>query len=282
MDHTPVLPQNRACQINDIARISRTGAQTFNHRCIIAVRHKADILTVGFVSHRQPVFCRQRTRIALAGQMAQRKAQIVQLVRRGGKQKIGLIAVGIHRHMQLRPRPDFALNIMPRRHAVCVEIAGGGQQILEFHPLIAADAGHRGGPRKIGIGEIFDHRLTEGVFVIQHIMRKSHGFGHPARIVNVAPRAARPFFSQRRPVIIKLQRHPHHIIARLRQNRRHHRRINAARHRHHHAGVGRRFRKPKRIQGVVTHFLVQCGGCKRSILAQYRKILPTLNPPLHR
>ena len=49
-------------------------------------------------------------------------------------------------------------------------------------------------------------------------MRKAHVFGHAARIMNVDPRAAGTFLRQGRPVIVKLQRHTHHIIAFLGQH----------------------------------------------------------------
>ena len=44
-------------------------------------------------------------------------------------------------------------------------------------------------------------------------MRKAHFFGHAACIVDVTTRAARAFFRQRRPVIVKLQGDAHDIIA---------------------------------------------------------------------
>ncbi len=113
------------------------------------------------------------------------------------------------------------------------------QQILELHPFIAANTRHRRRPRQIGIGKFINHRLAEGVFIVQHVMRKAHRLGHAPRIVNIPPRTARAFFRQRRPVIIKLQGHAHHIIAFIGQLRRHDRAIHPARHRHHNARLRR-------------------------------------------
>ena len=129
---------------------------------------------------------------------------------------------------------------MPRRHAVRVQILRGGQQVLELDPFVAANAGHRRRPGQIGIGEFFDHRLAEGVFIVQHVMREPHRLGHPPRVVNVPPRTAGTLFRQRRAVIVKLQGDAHDVIAFLGQHRRHNRTVDAARHRHNHARVGRR------------------------------------------
>ena len=98
------------------------------------------------------------------------------------------------------PAARFALDVMAGGHAIGVQILRRGQQILELHPLIAADAGHRGCARQIGIGEFLDHRLAEGVFVIQHIMRKAHGFGHArAHRECRARHSRRPFLASAAP-----------------------------------------------------------------------------------
>ena len=132
---------------------------------------------------------------------------------------------------------------MPRRHAIRVQILGCRQQILELDPFIAADARHRRRPGQVGVGKLLHHRFPEGILVIQHIVRKPHRFCHPPRIVNIPPRAARPFFRQRRPMVIKLQSDADDIITFLGQQRRHDRTVDAARHRHDDSRFRRRFRQ---------------------------------------
>ena len=110
---------------------------------------------------------------------------------------------------------------MARRHAISVQILGRGQQVFELYPLVAANAGHGGCPRKVSIGEIFDHGLAKGVFIIQHIMRKAHLFGHAAGIVNIAARTAGPLFGQSSAMIVKLQGHAHDVIALVLEHRGH-------------------------------------------------------------
>ena len=103
MDNAVVQAQNIARLINNLAGVCRAGAQLFDHGGIVAVGHKANVLTVGLISDRQAIFGRQSAGFGLGAQMPQGKAQVIQLVGRGGKQEIALIAVGISRTVQLRP-----------------------------------------------------------------------------------------------------------------------------------------------------------------------------------
>ena len=72
-----------------------------------------------------------------------------QLLWRRREQEIALILGRISGGMQLRPViAHHALNIVTRRHAIGIQILCGAQQVLEFHPLVAADARHRGRPAR--------------------------------------------------------------------------------------------------------------------------------------
>ncbi|OIQ64889.1 hypothetical protein GALL_535590 [mine drainage metagenome] len=209
-----MLTQHVARQIDDLARIGRTGPQLFDHRRIVPVRNEADILTVRLVRHRQPVFRSQGPRLGFRGEMAEREAQVGQLLGCSREQEIALVAVGIGRAMKLWPcRADLALNVVAGRHAVGLKIPGGLQQVLELHPLVAANAGHRRRARKIGVGEFVNHRLAEGVFVVEDVVGKAHFLGHAACVVDIAARTAGPLFRQRGAVVVKLQRDADHIIA---------------------------------------------------------------------
>ena len=67
---------------------------------------------------------RRRAGFGLGRQMPQRKAQVFKLLGRGREQEVGLIAHRIGGHVQFRPmRPCLALDIMPRGHAIGVEVA---------------------------------------------------------------------------------------------------------------------------------------------------------------
>ncbi len=111
--------QNAAIGMYDVARFSCTGAQFFDDACVVTVWDKADVLTVGLVRDRQAVFRRQRAGRILGRQMAQRKAQVIKLFRRGREQEIALIAVRILGTKPFRRvRAYIALDLMTGRHAV--------------------------------------------------------------------------------------------------------------------------------------------------------------------
>ena len=104
--------------------------------------------------------------------MAKREAQIVDLLARGGEQEIGLVARRVGGAVQLGPGRTFAaLDVVAGGKAVGFQFAGRGHEIAEFHPLVAADAGNRGGAGEILVGELLDYRFTETVF-ISNIMIK--------------------------------------------------------------------------------------------------------------
>ena len=150
-----------------------------------------------------------------------------------------MVAGSIGRTVKLWPGiADHALNIMARRHAIGVQILCSFKQILEFHPLIATDAGHRGGACQIAVGKFVNHRIAEDVLVIQHIMRKAHFLGHAAGIMNVDPGTAGPFLGKGCAVVIKLQGDADHVIPFLGQHGGHDRTVHAARHRHDNTRVG--------------------------------------------
>jgi hypothetical protein len=56
VDHAPVLAEDIAVHVHDLAGIRRAGAQLLDHGGIIAVRHEADVLAVGLVGHGSPYF----------------------------------------------------------------------------------------------------------------------------------------------------------------------------------------------------------------------------------
>ena len=75
--------QHLARHVHNLSRISRLGPQLFDDGGVVAVRNKADILTVRLVRHRQAVARRQGAGFRLAGQPAQGEAQIGKLLCRG-------------------------------------------------------------------------------------------------------------------------------------------------------------------------------------------------------
>ena len=81
-------------------------------------------------------------------------------------------------------------------------------------------------------------------------MRDGEPLGDLAGILDVLAGAAGTGFADRNTVIVELQRHAHHVIALLLEERCRDRRIDAARHGNHHAGVARRLVD---IEGIPGH-----------------------------
>ncbi len=119
---------------------------------------------------------------------------------------------------------------MASREAISPQIARELEQISEFWPHIAFDAGNGGAPGEIFIGEIVDHRLAKAALVIEHIMRDAQPIAHGARIANVAPGAAAAGAANRLAMIIKLQRDADHFSPGAHRERRHDRAVDPARH----------------------------------------------------
>ena len=133
---------------------------------------------------------------------------------------------------------------MAGRQQIGAEIVGGGEQIGEFHVLIAGDARNRGFARDIGSGEWLDHLLAKALLVIEHIVGNAEPRGDVARIVNILPRAARAFAVRRFAVIVELHRDADDIVAFGGEQRRRDGRVDAARHRDDDAGLGRGLIEP--------------------------------------
>ena len=141
---------------------------------------------------------------------------------------------------------------MARRHAIGVQILCGFKQILELHPFVATDAGHRRRTCQITVGKLVDHRIAKDVFVIQHVMGETHVLGHAAGVMNVDARTTGTFLGKGRAVIVKLKRHPNHVIALARQFRGDDRAVDTARHGHHHAGFAFGLCKAQGVQPGCT------------------------------
>jgi hypothetical protein len=88
--------------VDDVAGDRAMRPDPVDHRGVLALGHEADVLAVGLVGDRQAQLGGDATHLAL-GHPAQREAQEVQLVARGGEQEIALVLGRIGRAAQLRP-----------------------------------------------------------------------------------------------------------------------------------------------------------------------------------
>ena len=83
-----------AVEVDDIAGLDRIRPQPADDVGIASGRHEADVLAVLLVGDRETEASRQFARLRL-GHVAERKAQIVELLARGREQEIALVAIGV-------------------------------------------------------------------------------------------------------------------------------------------------------------------------------------------
>ena len=100
--------------------------QPLDHVGIVPGRHEADVLAVRLVGDRQAEAARQLAGLRL-GEVAERKAQQIDLLARGGEQKIALVALGLagaeERAAAARQRPRG--DVMAGRQHLGAEVARG-------------------------------------------------------------------------------------------------------------------------------------------------------------
>ena len=249
MDHAIMAGQNFALLIDDVAGLHGAGIELLDNARVIAVRHETDVLAVRLVGNNQPEFNSDLAHIAL-GHAAQRKAHEIQLLARGAKKKVALVARRIGGDVQFRAvhavGPSY---IMTGGQRVGAKFFCRRQQVGELHLLVAGDAGDRRFAARIGGGKIFHHRFFETRFVIQNVVRNAERLRNAARVVNVLAGAASAFFLRSGAGIVELQRHADDVIAFALEQRGGDGGIHATGHGNDHAGVARVLRKSKAVAG---------------------------------
>ena len=140
-----------------------------------------------------------------------------------------MIAIGIGGGVHLGAFcAHHTLNVVACGHAVGIQIAGCGEQVFEFYPFIAADAGHGCCTAKIAVCKFINNGIFKNVLIIEDIMREAHLFGNAARVVDIDPRTASARLGQSCAVIIELKRDADYVIAFFGQHSCDNRAINAA------------------------------------------------------
>jgi hypothetical protein len=187
------------------------------------------------------------------GHVAERKAQEIDLLLRGGEQEIALVAVGVGRSIEramcaVRARAD----VVTGRQHVGVEVARGLQEIGELDRLVAGDTGYRGFAGKIGIGEVVDHRLAEAAFIVEHVMGNAQRLADAARIVDILAGAAGAGLAHRFAMIVELQRDADDLVALGMQQAGHDGGIDAAGHGDDDTRLFWRLGDVERIHGVSS------------------------------
>src|SRR6516164_333349 len=241
MDDAGMSAQHAAVEIDDLARLGCAGLEPLDHLGVAARRHEADVLAVVLVGNREAEPARQLARLGL-GLVAEREAERLELLARGGKEEIALIALllarAIERAAAVRawPRGD----VMTGRQYLGAELARGREQIAELDRLVALDARHRRLARHIAFGEAVDHHFLEAALVVEHVVGNADPLRHRARVIDVLAGAAGTLAMGRGAMVVELQRDADDVVALGLEQRRRDRGIDATRHGDDHAGGLRR------------------------------------------
>ena len=234
---TPVLSENPPLEIDDLPRRLGLRPQPLHQACIVAVGNEADVLTVGFGRDLQSDLRGDPSHLVL-WQIAQWKAQEVELLARGPVEEVALVSPRVGALVQLDATVlHDAPHIMARRQAIRPKLARESDEVHELHPLVAARARDRRAPVGIFIDEAVDHAFAEAGFVVEHVVGDPETVRDLLGIVDVLPRAARAGAPHRLAVIVELERHPDHVRAGPRGERGGHRAVDSAGHRDDDSGL---------------------------------------------
>src|SRR5690606_26966464 len=179
-----VTAQHAAIYMHDVAGIGRRRPQLGDDVGISALWHEADVLAVMLFRHCQ-AHLRRNGPHARLWQVAERKAQVVDLFLRGREQEVTLIAISIDWPVK-RPVGAVCLgaNVMAGGKRVGTKLACGGQKVGKLDGLIAGNTGDRRLADSIAFREGIDHGLAEALLVIEHIVRDAQSFRDPARVID--------------------------------------------------------------------------------------------------
>ena len=182
--------QHISASIHKIARRGLAAGLQFDDMRVIAVWHKADILTVRLIRVDEAVLLRQRANVRLA-QVAERKARVRQLLLRHGVQHIALILGRVDRLFQhIAPVPFLDSDIMAGDHTIAIQNFRPIKQLAELHIAITIDAGIRRNPVLIAFHESANHRISKIIREIEHVESHTEFIGDAARILHILQRTA--------------------------------------------------------------------------------------------
>ena len=183
--HPAVFVQKITC------RVAFAG-EVLHKAGIVAIRHKADILTVVLAGIDEFVLLRNLAHLGLV-QAAQRQADMRQLLLGEVVEHVALVLALVQPLFEQETAGGLVLlhpGIVARDHILHAVCPGPVQQMAELHIFIAVDAGVRRAARLIHADEFFNDLLPEVGREIQHLVRDIHGIRHLCRVLDVLFRAA--------------------------------------------------------------------------------------------
>ena len=230
VDDALVPADHAAIDMHDITRHSCLRAQLGDHVGIAAAGDEADVLAVGLGGDRETEFLGQSAHLRLC-QAAEREVQPRQLVRRGRKQKVALVACSIRRPVQRwAGRTLTPLDVVAGDEPIGAKIARRGQQIVELHFLVARHTGNWRLAAHVAVRERIDHGGAEPAFVVENVVRNPQMLRRTTGIVDILARAARAGAPRGSTMVVELQGDADHLVAFAHHQSRRDRAVDAARH----------------------------------------------------
>src|SRR5207253_884671 len=138
MDDAVMPAQHPAVEIDNLARLRGAGPQPLDDVGIAPRRHEADVLAVVLVRDRQIEPAGKLADLAFRA-LAEREAQMLELLARGREQEIALVALQLARAIEraFPVRQPAARDIMAGRQHARAALAGGAQRVGELGGLVA-------------------------------------------------------------------------------------------------------------------------------------------------
>ncbi len=165
-----VAAERAAVGVDDVAGLGRVGAEAGDEVAVVALRDEADVLALGLVGERQAEAAGVGAGLGL-GQAAQGKAQESQLLGGGGEEEVALVLGGVGGLVQLGAgRPVDTQRVVAGGECLGPQVAGGGQEVAELDPLVAADAGDRSAAFGVAVDEVVDDGGAEALLEVEDVV----------------------------------------------------------------------------------------------------------------
>ena len=187
----PVPAQHMAFLIHKIARLQRDSLRAQEGH-IVAVRDKADILTVGFIGVQQPGLSGAAANEGLVV-ISYRQQQMGELILGQLIQHIALVLAPVttpQQPVQICFRIVYHPGVVPCGDILIAQCHRPVQQRAELQAAVAVDAGVGRASGTVLRREMLHHVPTESVGLVEHIKLHAQPVGHGTGILCVVGAAA--------------------------------------------------------------------------------------------
>src|SRR4051794_19612005 len=248
--------------VTDLARLVAERTVTREERARVRAGQEAEVLALGLLRHGQLVAPRDRTRVVLALELAERKPDAAERLRLQPGEHVGLVLAAIHRGTDERAvRVPRDSGVVTRREARGAEVLRQREHRVEAHDAVAANARVRRAPGRMLADEVVDDRAAEAVTHVEGEVRDAHPVRECPRDGDGLRRAAASG-AVRGGVVPELERDRENLVPGVEGELCGHRAVHAPAHRHEGAlgRDGRAGRERRAAERLVQRVRRECGG----------------------